>query len=269
MRLLDAANKGMDAIIAEERLPNGRLSARGRAVNLVRRDLLKEIDAINPDYAVARAAWSGKSASLDSINWGRSVADHLNSVGKGFSDEEISDHLTEMVPNDVEFARLGLADGLLAKIKTAGFGGDEAKRIIKSEWSKGQLKPFFKTETDYQNFVESVGIERGMFDARQEIMRGSQTAGRVVEDAQSPEASVALHGTQAALHLFQRNPVGFARSLYNAARDYRSRNDTELNQAIAKILTDTSVRPNLGPEGQIIIPPRLADVAAQLGSSKQ
>jgi hypothetical protein len=253
MRLLDAAKKGMDAIIGEERGPDGRLSMRGRAVDAVRRDLLNELDTINPDYAKARAAWSGPSASIDAANWGRSVARALGSDRHGFSDEEIADYARGLNPNDMEFARYGLADGLLAKIKTSGFGGDEAKRIIRSEWSKGQLKPFFRTEKDYENFVESVGIERGMFDTRQEVMKGSQTAARGAEDEQDlGSAGVnAAHGTA---HMLHGNMLGAARAYYQTMKDLGFRNDKELNENIAKILTDIGIQPKIGPDGKIVLP---------------
>ena len=253
MRLLDAAKKGLDAIIGEERGPDGRLSMRGRAVDAVRRDLLTELDTINPDYAKARAVWSGPSASIDAANWGRSVARALGIDRHGFSDEEIADYARGLNPNDMEFARYGLADGLLAKIKTSGFGGDEAKRIIRSEWSKGQLKPFFKTEKDYDNFVESVGIERGMFDVRQEVMKGSQTAARGAEDEQDigKAGMSAAHGAAQMLH---GNWIGAARSAYQTMKDLGFRNDKELNDNIAKILTDIGIKPVIGPDGKITIP---------------
>jgi fructose-bisphosphate aldolase class 1 len=65
------------------------------------------------------------------------------------------------------------------------------------------------------------------------------------------------HGAQGVVQILSGHPFAAARSLYYTMRDLGIRNDAELNKAVADLLTDIGIVPQVGPEGQIIIPPRL------------
>ena len=61
---------------------------------------------------------------------------------------------------------------------------------------RAQLKPIFKTEAEFNAFVDSVADEKAMFDTRQKLVGGSQTAERVAEDTQGTK--MAEHGVATA-----------------------------------------------------------------------
>lgn len=66
-------------------------------------------------------------------------------------------------------------------LKTAQ-NGDEAKRLLNSNYVQNQLRPLFSTDAGYQSFINSVGAERAMFNTKFATLGGSQTAGRLAED---------------------------------------------------------------------------------------
>lgn len=251
MRTLDAGKKGLDAIIESEgRDEFGRLNQYGRAVDQVRRSFLGEVDRVNPDYASARAAWSGHSASLDAVKFGRNLT--------RMNPEQISEEFGAMNANDQEFARVGAADALLERMQKTGFGGDEAKALIKNEWAKGQLKPIFRSQADYQRFVDSVTAERGMFETRRGITGNSSTAGRQLEDQHADltrDVDTGMKVAHGLMSLKAGNVLGAARQALGVYRDLGLRNNAELNEAIARTLTDLDIMPQV-VDGRIVVPPR-------------
>ena len=124
MRTLDMGKRGLDEIVAESRDPlSGRLSAYGRAVDQARRSYVSELDRVNPDYATARAAWSGPSASLDALRSGQTF---LNKAP-----DEIADEMANIAPGDQEFYRLGAANTLKKAVARTGMGGDEFEKACR------------------------------------------------------------------------------------------------------------------------------------------
>ncbi len=233
MRLLNAAKKGMDAIIQENQNPiTGKLNEKGRAVDMVRRAFLGELDAINPDYKTARDFWSGKSKSMESVTWGRNILSG--------TPEENAAELAAMSAGDREFAKLGAADLIRERILKTGVGGDEAKAIIKSDWAKAQIRPLFNSDKEFNEFINSVTHERTMFDTKQLVMGGSQTAERLAED-KTNDLLLGISGLHGAAQTVSGNVMGALRTMVRMRRDLGLRNNPKLNEAIAKILFDPQI----------------------------
>ena len=199
MRTLDAGKKGLDAMIATERNDvTGRLSQKGVALDKFRGAYVGELDKLNPEYAAARAAWSGPSASLDAVRSGQGI------FSKG--PEEISAEFGKLSPNDQEFYRLGAADSLKKKIARTGMGGDEAKRIIGNQYTQDQLRSIFPSQAAYQKFIDAATAENRMFNTRFQLLGGSQTAGRMAED-NGAAAGATGHAIQAGAAAMEGAPV--------------------------------------------------------------
>ena len=228
MRLLDMAKQGMDAIIADERNPiTGRLSARGVAVDQMRRAFVDEIDNLdrNGVYKKARQAWGGYSESLDAIKQGRAVFQN--------SPEEIGGEMAKMSPSQREFFRLGVADMMRERLMKAGFSGDEAKQLMKNSWTREQLRPVFKSPDEFNHFVDAVTTESKMFGVKQRILGGSQTAERVAEDTSNEgwEKSASIIG-----QLLTGHAISAAKTAYKFIQDTGLRDNPEINARVAKIL---------------------------------
>lgn len=236
MRTLDAVKRGMDKQIEDEVDPlTGRMSQRGTMLNRVRAEFVREVDALNPEYAKARAAWGGPSAALTAIKQGRSAFK--------LSPEEIGAQFAELTPGDQEFYRVGIADAIRERLMKTGFSGNDANAIIKNPWMRAQLKPVFRSDADFDAFVQSVTHESRMFGTKAEILGGPQTAKRIAEDT-STENTMAAEG----MHLAEQTATGkWLSAVKTAVRIWRDRQDRagnpKLNEQVARILFETPIDP--------------------------
>lgn len=238
MRVLHMGKMGLDAMIADERNEmTGRLSQRGVALDRVRRAYLQEIDSLDQTgiYRQARAAWEGPSASMDAVRAGRAAFTS--------SPEEIAAEFNAMTPANQEFYRIGVADNIRERLMKTGVSGDEAKSIIKSPWMREQMRPIFRSDADFNGFVDAVTREGNMFRTNVETLGGPATARRIAEDTSS-ENSMAGHG----MHLAEQTATGsWLGAAKTAVRMWRDRQDARgnprLNEQIARILFQTPIDP--------------------------
>ncbi len=229
MRVLDMAKQGLDAQIADQRDPiTGRLSSMGVALDKARRSYVSELDALDKSgvYKKARESWGGYSASLDALRLGRSVFSN--------SPEENAAAVAKLSPGDREFHNMGVADVIKEKLAKTGLNSDEAKSIIKNQWMRDQLRPSFKTQADFDAFVDSVSAESKMFKTKFDTMGGSQTAERVSEDTGRGQDIMA--GAGIAKKLATGSYLSAVADFWRLHRDLGLRPDPKMSEAIAKIL---------------------------------
>jgi hypothetical protein len=242
MRVLDAGKRGLDAMIADERNPvTGRLSQRGVSLDQFRRSYLNELDGLDRSgtYAAARSAWAGPSASMDAVRSGQAIFNRRP--------EEIAAEVARLSPGDMEFYRLGAADAIKEKIARTGMGGDEAKRLIGNQYTRQQLRPLFDSDKQYDRFIDAVTAENRMFETRQRLIGGSQTAERLAED-HAPEGAMG-HAVRGTVALAEAAP-GAAGLSYMKALGALSRGESPaVNAAAVRMLfrprTDPRVFQNL------------------------
>lgn len=238
MAALDMAKRGLDAMIAGERNEiTGRLSARGVALDRMRRAYVETLDQMDRTgaYKAARASWAGYSQSLDALRAGRTLLQR--------SPEEIGAEFADLTPNNQEFYRLGVADMLRERLAKSGLGSDEARSLIKNPWVRDQLRPIFRSPAEFDAFVNSVATETRMFGTRRAVLGGSQTAGRLAED-ESGENLLTAGGAEIAEKMMRGSWLGAVRS---AVRMYRElgviRSNPKLNEEIARIVFQTPIDP--------------------------
>jgi hypothetical protein len=184
MKLLAVAKQGLDSelekSIYHDELTGG-LNQAGIHLDGMRRGFLEELDRLNPDYAAARAQWSGDTASMQAVRYGE--RQWMNK-----RPEEIADDIANMTPGDQEFARLGLAANLRKQMAKMGGSGNEARAVAGDKpgaWLRLQIQPFFRNEAEYKTFIDSVDAENRMFLRQYEIRGNSKTAARIAEDSQA------------------------------------------------------------------------------------
>lgn len=228
---LDYVKRGLDDVVESYRdKTTGRLvlDTFGRAADATRTEFRNTVKGLNPEYAKALEAYSGPSQSIDALK-----------AGQGFlrqRPEEITRRLATLSEGDREFYKLGAADTLRQAVAKKGVEGDEAKAIMRSQYMRDQLRPLFDTDAAYNRFVNSVAAEGRMFGTRFNVLRGSQTAARVAED-RSPETEAFAHAARGALNIAHGNWLGAGVNAVKSALSLGRAPDTELNAAIAKILT--------------------------------
>jgi hypothetical protein len=229
MRLLDAGKRGLDALIADHTDPvTGKTDEYGRAVTQFKNSFLSHLDGVNPDYASARAAYSGPSTSMDAMARGQQIMNQPPEATRAY--------FAKLGDGDKEFFRQGAADSLLRSIARTGAGGDESKRLIGNDYVRQQLRPLFSDDAGFNSFMNRIQAESRMFNTRQAILGNSATAARNAEDA-SPAAQSAVHGVNGLTALATGNTVGAIKHGFNALSLLSSTRDPATNAAIANLLT--------------------------------
>lgn len=185
-RTLDYVKRGMDDVVKGARDQFGKLNTYGNAANQTRIDLVNLLDRENPHYAPARAAWGGPTQSQDVLEEG----------GRVFSKhpDEIAYDLAQLSPTDQQFYRLGAANKLKWELGQTSSGGDEARKLLGNVNRQDQLQAVFPNANDPGNLLDMARGEKLKFGTMRDLIGGSDTARRAVDDAgKSPGiASTAL-----------------------------------------------------------------------------
>lgn len=175
MRTLNVAKKGLDAIISEAKNPRtGKLTEEGRALDMVRRSFLEQIDSWNPEYKQARGIWGGFAKVKEAMLFGQN--DALN-----MSPEAVKKSFSDMSTAEQQAARIGIADAIRKKIDASGFTNNAVLRIFGSRQSQGVLRSAFPDDQTFNAFRKAMFNEarkRATYDA----VRGNSTTARQLAD---------------------------------------------------------------------------------------
>jgi hypothetical protein len=196
MRTLDAVKKGLDNILDGYRDgATGKLNLdqKGVAIDKLRRTFLEQIDAINPEYKAARAAWAGPSADIAAAKLGRSFVN---------KDEEVTAKvMAAMSDSEKEAFRIGAARALKDMIASNTNGA--AQKFADSRsllWDR--LKPVFPDQASFQAFKKSMEQELKMQQNERFVSSriGSPTAIKnlAVEDMRNDPGAIIQGGRQIA-----------------------------------------------------------------------
>lgn len=190
MRLLDSAKRGLDDILEGYRDPvTGKmnLDQRGRAIDQVRKSLLKELDTLNPKYKEARAAWSGPSQSNSAMRMGESFLKA--------DPEEITQAMSRLSDADKDFYRIGAARAIQDRARSASDSTDLSRHLFGKQEIREQIEAAFGKGSADQ-FAKAMGKESSMAHTNRFVLSGSNTANKLAdaEDAHLELAQDTLHG---------------------------------------------------------------------------
>jgi hypothetical protein len=130
----------------------------------------------NPDYGAAVSNFRDYAGRMDAIDAGRKVF--------GQSPDLITQTLQGMSPEEQRMFRLGAADTMAKQVLGTSSGGNEALKIVGNQLRQAQLRPLFENDAQFNDFIQRATSENQLFRTRQTVMGGSQTAGRLAEDAE-------------------------------------------------------------------------------------
>lgn len=185
MRTMDAIKKGYDSILEDYRDPmSGKLNLdqRGRAIDMVRKSLLHQLDRANPDYAAARAAYAGPASEAEAVGLGKLAATR----GRPTDTMDVFNKLGE--PQKAAF-RTGYADKLQEGIDRGAEGVNATRRFTSGKYQtelptlaldQGPLRPGEQPE-----MLKRLGREQQMFETRRQAIGGSQTAENLADQAEN------------------------------------------------------------------------------------
>lgn len=158
----DYIKRGLDAVIEAENVQGaaGGMSAIGRSINGVKKDLVSLLDKAVPEYAQARKIYSDDLSVKNALELGRKS---LNTDA-----ELIRKTMTGLDVASKETFRIGYARAMADVINRMGLGGDAISRLWAAPARQARLKEVFGSKAEFDKFTR--------FAQGEEQMRRSYTA---------------------------------------------------------------------------------------------
>ena len=217
----------IDAMITKN---NGLVSKDVRPLLDMKRALIEKMDKLIPGYKAARDVWAGPSAARTAMLWGR------DGVFKQ-APEENAALFQAMGKTEQDFARLGLAEHMRKLILDSKMNQDEAKRIFQTPWVRAQVKPLFRSDSDFNDYMDAISAERGMFDTGVTRSDTTENLLRATEEARQGTDDV-MKFANGMVQLKSMDLLGAARSFMDWSKTRGLRSDPEVNTIIARLLLD-------------------------------
>lgn len=174
MRLLDAAKRGLDERINATLDPVTRQIIPGRgqesiALKGLRDALVRELDAV-PEYAAARAAWSGPTRSMDAMAQGQAAL--------RMNPDAVAATTARMPASDMEFMRLGAGRAVTDMTRDPARAATAARTLIEDRNMQRRLEALIPDPAQRAQFMATLGRENDMAAVERAISprANSQTA---------------------------------------------------------------------------------------------
>lgn len=238
-KTLDYIKRGMDDVVEGYRdSTTGKLvlNTEGRAVNNTLRSLIGAIDAQNPVYGAARAAYGGPISGISAMNSGRKFL--------SMTADDIEARMRDMTPFEKSMAALGTRRAMAELVASKGDSADVVRALTGTGKKRAMLARLFGDRKQFQRFVDTLGQEREGFRTFKQALTGSPTAPNLADDAALQTAATATD-----LMLAGGLPVATATS--KAIKFLGVKLGEKAKQQIAAMLSDTN-------------PARIRELAAEL-----
>lgn len=239
MRTLDMAKRGLDHMI-EQSMKDGRATVDTRSLTRFKNMMLAELDAINPTYARARAAYAEPMQIRDAVETGRNMATrgrHEDTIQefqglRGGEPGGVAPHFSEQ-----QGARIGYADKIAEQTQGGIISPLLRPRNIKGEkelealsLEQGPRKP-----GDDSMLRQFLNREDTMKAGSKKVLGGSDTAEKIADTVASPGGAEALN---AVTSVVTANPIGLARAAADAFNRIRQGESEAQRVAITKSLLE-------------------------------
>jgi len=171
VRAWDYMKRGFDRVIESGTDPvTGKMNSKALSALKLKNKLLSELDEMVPEYKAARAQYAGDSANLSAMRQGKRVLR---------DDAEITARdLAKMSESEREAYVVGATKAIRDKILMTG---EDAAPFRLTGLVKERLKGAFKSDADYNKFIEAVRRE-SMFKGTENRFAGSQTGRRLMRE---------------------------------------------------------------------------------------
>jgi len=209
---LDYVKRGMDDVLEEQRNPlTGRLQLdeAGRAQNAVRGQLLSEVDRLNPDFAAARAAYAGPTASRDALN--RGVDAYT------LPPDELATQVGNQTPEHLAQMRLGYRSELMNHAGTVRDASNPWEATLGSPTARTRLTTLNGETPGTANLLRQRELEAQMQRTSNAVVGNSFTARRAISD-EAFAGNGAQRAAEAGLHAGAAFATGGASLPGTAAR---------------------------------------------------
>jgi len=168
----DFVKRGLDDVIGSHRnATTGKIETDlGRGVVGLKQDLLAELDSIVPEYAQARAAWSGPTHSIEMLDLGRDLWRAKGDPGDAIRKfQALSDV-------DKTYVRIGVARDIIRDAGNVSDTGSIYQKLFNNPNKRALLQSVFPSKASFESFSKAMEAERRMFNTANTVMGGSPTA---------------------------------------------------------------------------------------------
>jgi hypothetical protein len=173
---VDDMKRGLDALIERETNDlTGRLTKRGAAIAGLKREMLAEVDKLNPAYAKARKVYGGDAEVLKALKDGR---DALK-----MDPEAITRKLSGMSDAAQKSYRAGAARAIKDVVEKTGDTNNAAAKLFGNELVRKKLRALLPDITSYNNLARTLVGESRFTQSRNAILSQSKTGNILSEQA--------------------------------------------------------------------------------------
>lgn len=212
---LDYVKRGLDDILEPYRNPITRrleLDEGGRAIDDVRKSLIREADVLNTDYAVARAAYQGPARERQALESGRKAlqasADDLERMMNGLS------------PSELDQFALGHRAAMAEALNRKTDGADKINTLLGTPRKRAALAKLYGGDENFNRFVATMGDENAAFETYRTVNTGSPTAGRMLDDAVIEDPSLLEDVAGRAVRGGRNGLTGLAAEAFGLLKDW-------------------------------------------------
>ncbi len=239
----------------------GRATAKSRAVNQTRRDLIRELDVIDQQttggaYSAARLAAGDDLANIEAIERGFKFM----SKTEFRSPEELGEAIAKMTPEGAHFFRIGAANALKSLAGSLNPRGDTTKKLFKQVGLEDKIKIAFGDKELFKQYVRALQKEDDLFKAVTDVLSNSKTVerGASLKDLGIDPGTAA----QGVVDIVSGNVISGSMKLARGAAG-KVKPSVE-SDAIAKLLTGRDI----GPLQKFLQPPFVGPLQQNLSGQK-
>ncbi len=236
---LDYIKRGMDDVVYDTK--NALTGAPKKThettdIQNTRRMLVARMDAINPHYAPARAAFAGPTAAAEAMEKG------LKALNKNAND--INATVDGMTPFQLEHYQLGLRSAMADMVASRSDTGDKVQALIGTRKKRASFARVFGGQAELDRFMGTLDAEGAAQATYNRALTGSPTALNEVTDELTSDLGLLESAVGAAVRGGQNGGVwGSVMSLIARAREADNlgvgRAGEEARESIAALLTQT------------------------------
>ena len=166
LQVLDYVKRGLDDILYSGKRTGTIGKGMLRALETRRQEFLQRVDTLYPDYARARAVYSGETRLIEAVEEGQRFVQ--------MSPREVNEALSGLGPGERQHFLLGAVDSIKQSIAAAPDGSDIYSRVFRSAEKRARLASLFPTPEAYEEFARRMAAERRL-RMTWEAARGNST----------------------------------------------------------------------------------------------
>lgn len=170
----DYIKRSLDDMIDGQKDPiTGKMTNEGRILVGLKDRMLKEVDALNPDYKAARSVFGGIAQIDEAMEFGRKALT--------MSPHAVRREIGAMSASQKEAARIGAAEEMRKAIDAAGYTHNAILKVFNSRQKVQNLRALFDNDKQFAEFRKAI-FQEARKRATYEAVKGNSTTASQLAD---------------------------------------------------------------------------------------